>query len=76
MEPWTTAKKALANVEVPSIPVWVPSQWPLAQVSHQSHWSAKDNGDNEMILGTVHRSPGIYLTAEETPGKPQLGLRL
>jgi hypothetical protein len=21
----------------------------------------------------VHRSPGIYLTAEENPGKPQLG---
>jgi hypothetical protein len=26
--------------------------------------------DNEMILGAVHRSPGIYLTAEENPGKP------
>ena len=26
-----------------------------------------------MILGAVHRSPGIYLTAEENPGKPQLG---
>ena len=26
-----------------------------------------------MILGAVHRSPGIYFTAEENPGKPQLG---
>ena len=26
---------------------------------------ANDKGDNEMIPGTVHRSPGIYLTAEE-----------
>ena len=26
-----------------------------------------------MILGAVHRSPGICLTAEENPGKPQLG---
>ena len=29
--------------------------------------------DNEMILGAVHRSPGICLTAEENPRKPQLG---
>ena len=28
--------------------------------------------DNEMIPGVVHRSPGICLTAEENPGKPQL----
>ena len=26
-----------------------------------------------MIPGAVHRSPGICLTAEENPGKPQLG---
>ena len=38
-----------------------------------SSQSANDKGDNEMILGAVHRSPGIYLTAEEIPGKPQLG---
>ena len=30
-------------------------------------------GDNEMILGTVHRSLVICLTAEENPRKPQLG---
>ena len=29
-----------------------------------------------MILGVVHRSPGICLTAEENPRKPQLGDRL
>ena len=29
--------------------------------------------DNHMILGAVHRSPGIYPTAEENPGKSQLG---
>jgi hypothetical protein len=28
-----------------------------------------------MILGAVHRSPGICLTAEEIPRKPQLGDR-
>jgi hypothetical protein len=27
---------------------------------------------NEMIPGVMHRSPGIYLTAEENPEKPQL----
>ena len=34
---------------------------------------ANDKGDNEMILGAVHRSPAICLTAKETPRKPQLG---
>ena len=34
------------------------------------------NDDKEMILGAVHRSPGICLTAEENPRKPQLGDRL
>jgi hypothetical protein len=29
-----------------------------------------------MKLGAVHKSPGIYLSAEENPGKPQLGDRL
>ena len=33
-------------------------------------------GDNEMTLGAVYRSPGIFLTAEENPRKPQLGDRL
>jgi hypothetical protein len=28
-----------------------------------------------MILGAAHRSPGIYLTAEEYPRKPHLGER-
>ena len=32
-----------------------------------------DKGDNEMIPGAVHRSPAIYLRAEENPRKPQLG---
>jgi hypothetical protein len=35
-----------------------------------------DKGDNEMILGAVHRSPGICLIAEESPRKSQLGDRL
>jgi len=37
---------------------------------------ANGKGDNEMILGAVHRSPGICPTAEENPRKPQLGDRL
>ena len=31
---------------------------------------------NEMIPGTAHRSPGIWLIAEKNPRKPQLGDRL
>ena len=34
----------------------------LPRVSYQS---TNDKGDNEMIPGAVHRSPGIYLTSEE-----------
>ena len=34
---------------------------------------ANDKGDKEIIPGAVHRSLGIYLTAEENPVKPQLG---
>jgi hypothetical protein len=29
-----------------------------------------DRGNNEMIWGAVHRSPGIFLTTEENPRKP------
>ena len=58
---------------VPPAPVRVPSQRPLAP----SFTSVANNkGDNEMIPGAVHRSPGIYLTAEENPEKPQLRDRL
>ena len=47
----------------------------LPRVSRKSRSSANDKSDNEMILGAVHRSPGIWFTAEKTPGKPQLGDR-
>jgi hypothetical protein len=48
----------------------VPSQRPFApSVSSVTN----DKGDDETISGTVHRSSGLYLTAEENPRKPQLG---
>ena len=50
---------------VPSAPVRVPSQRPLAPSVASVTSAANDKGDNEMILGAVHRSPGICLTAEE-----------
>ena len=53
----------------PSASVRVLSQRPLSRVSRLL---ANDKGDNEMIPGAVHRSPGIYLTVEESPGIPQL----
>ena len=65
MEPW-----------VPPAPVLVPSQRPLVPSLASITSVATDKGDNEMILGAVHRSPGIRLTAEENPRKPQLGDRL
>ena len=60
---------------MPPAPVRIPSQRSLAPSFNKSCLSAYDKGDNGMIPGAVH--PGIYLTAEENPGKPQLeGRRL
>ena len=58
---------------VPLAPVRVPSLRPLAPSVMLVTSVANDKDDNEMILGAVHRSPGICLTAEENPIKPQLG---
>ena len=64
MEPWGLRPiKFETNVAVPlPAPVRVPSQKPLAPSVKSV---ANDMGDNEMILGAVHRSPGICHTAEE-----------
>ena len=58
------------SVAVLPAPVRVPSQKPLAPSITSV---ANDKGDNEMIPVVVHISPGICLTAEENPGKSQLG---
>ena len=65
-----------ASVAVPQAPVWVPSQRPFAPSVTSVKSVANDKGDNEMILGFVHTSPAICLTAEENPGKLQLRDRL
>ena len=52
--------------------VWFLAKGHLPRVSRRSLMIS----DNEMILGAVHRSPGICLNAEKNPGKPQLGYRL
>ena len=64
------SKKLSVSVAVPPAPVRVPSQMPLAPSVASV---ANDKGDNEMILGAEHRSPGIWLTAKENPRNPQLG---
>ena len=56
-------------------PVRIPSQRPLAPSVASVTSVANDKGDNEMILGAVHRSPCICLTAEENLRKPQLSSR-
>ena len=43
---------------------------------HVPRVSRLSANDSDTIPGPVHRSPGIYLRAEENPGKPQLGDRL
>ena len=47
----------------------------LSRVSRQSHISANDKGDNEMIPEAGYISSGIHLTTEKTPGISQLGDR-
>ena len=58
---------------VPPAPVRVPSQRPLAPSVASVTSVANNKDDNEIILGAVHRTPGICFTAEENPRKPQLG---
>ena len=61
---------------VPPPPVQVPNKRPLAPSVASVTSVANDKGNNEMILGVVHWSPGFCLTAEENPRKPQLEDRL
>ena len=61
---------------VPPASVRVPSQRPLAPSVTSVMSVANDKGNNEMIPGAVYRSPDNCLTAEENPGKPQLGDQL
>ena len=68
-------KKLLVSVAVPPAHVRVPSLRPLALSVATVMSVANDKGDNEMILGAVHRSPGIYITTEENLRKSQLGDR-
>ena len=66
-------KKNPVNVAVLQAPVRVPSQRSIAPSVASVTSVTNDKGDIEMILGAVHRSPGICLTAEENPRNPQLG---
>ena len=66
MELWLRSKKLYTSVALPPTPVEV--------TSIRESANAKD--DNEVKLGAVYRSPGIYLKSEENRGRPQLGARL
>ena len=57
---------------MPPARVRIPSPEHFSQAPSQSRLSTDDR-DNEMIPGTVHKSPGIGPTAEGNPGKPQIG---
>ena len=69
-------KNLSVSVAMPAASVRVPSQRPIAPSVASVTSVVNDKGDNEMILGAVHRTPGICLTAEENPSKHQLGDRL
>ena len=59
-EPWAVVKKSFMLV-------WCYHQLHLPQLSCQSRLLTNDTGDNEMILGAMHRTSGIYLKVEENP---------
>ena len=61
---------------VPPAPVRVPGQRSIAPSIASVTSVANHKGANEIILGAVHRSPDICVTAEENPTKPQQGDRL
>ena len=65
-------KELLVSVVVP---VRDPSQRPPAPNVESVKSVANDEGDKEMIPEAVYRSPGIFLMADENPGKSQLGDR-
>ena len=67
MEPYAAVKMFHASVAVPAAPIRVPSQMPLAPSVTSVTSVANDKDDNKIIPGTVHRSPAICLTTEETP---------
>ena len=69
-------RKLSVCVVEPPAHVRVPRQRSLAPSVTSVTLVANDKGDNEVILGPVPRSPGICLTAEENPRKPQVGERL
>ena len=61
-------KKALSlSVAVSEAPGRVSSKRILAPSVTSVRLSANNSGDNEVKMGTVHRSPSIYITAVETP---------
>ena len=66
--PWS--HELSASVAVPPAPVRVSSQRSLVPSVTSV---VNDKGDTEMILRVVHRPPGMCLTGEENPGKPQIG---
>ena len=70
IEPWAGASKSFKLVW--RCTSFSPGSWPKA-TSPSVTSVANDKGDNEMIPGAVHRSPGICVTAEENPGISQLG---
>ena len=73
MEPWAAAKRALSQCGDATTPPRVPSQRPLALSVSSVTSVVNDEGDNEMIPGTVHISLSICPKTEENPGNPQLG---
>ena len=70
---WRTLVNAAFESPGPVSPVRVPSQRPVAPNIASVTSVVNGKGDNETILGAMHRPPGICLTAEENPRNPQPG---
>ena len=76
MEPWAAVKKSFKLVwRCHHLLSGFLAKGHLPRVLCQSRLLATDKGDSEIKPRNVHRSPGIYITAVENSGKPQLGDR-
>ena len=61
--PWDAEKRSFMLVSPAPVAYRFLAIGHLHRVSRQSD----DKGDNELKLGAVLRSPGVYLIAEKTP---------
>ena len=73
MEPWMRPKSFKLVWRCNHLLFGFPTNGHFPRVSHYGSQRANDKGDGKVKSVPFQRSPVIYLTSEENPGKLQLG---